>query len=131
MPEKIRRSRGKGWRFFEKKYYPALEWRIAYWWKKEIAHTKENKVFRLRHGYTNFDDPCTLEKKQKLEECTMNFTEPTMPDSTTIFQKMIDSFGTAGTIGISIIGGAVALGIISVLGMWGWRLSKKWLSTAK
>jgi hypothetical protein len=54
-----------------------------------------------------------------------------MPDSTSIFQKMIDNFGVAGTIGIAIIGGAVALGILVILGMWGWRLAKKWLSAAK
>lgn len=61
----------------------------------------------------------------------MTFTEPTMPASQTIFQKMIDNFGTAGTIGIAVIGAAVALGIIVILGMWGWRLAKKWLSAAK
>lgn len=61
----------------------------------------------------------------------MTFTSPTMPDSTSIFQKMIDQFGTAGTIGIAVIGAAVALGVIVILGMWGWRLAKKWLSAAK
>lgn len=61
----------------------------------------------------------------------MTFTEPSMPDSTSIFQSMIDNFGTAGTIGLAIIGAAVALGIIVILGMWGWRLAKKWLSAAK
>jgi len=61
----------------------------------------------------------------------MNLTNPTMPDNTSVFQKMVDTFGTAGTIGIAIIGGAVALGIIVILGMWGWRLLKKWLSAAK
>jgi len=61
----------------------------------------------------------------------MTFTTPAVPDGTTIFQKMIDGFGTAGTIGIAIIGGAVALGIVVILGMWGWRLAKKWLSAAK
>lgn len=61
----------------------------------------------------------------------MTFTEPAMPSSTSIFQKMIDTFGTAGTIGIAIIGAAVALGLIIILGMWGWRLAKKWLSAAK
>lgn len=61
----------------------------------------------------------------------MVFTDPTMPDSTSIFQKMINTFGTAGTIGIAVIGAAVALGILIILGMWGWRLAKKWLSAAK
>lgn len=62
---------------------------------------------------------------------TMTFTPPTMPDSTSIFQQMLDNFGQAGTIGIAVIGGAVALGVIIILGMWGWRLAKKWLSAAK
>ncbi|MNP40915.1 hypothetical protein D3C76_1345870 [compost metagenome] len=53
---------------------------------------------------------------------------PVMPDSQTLFQKMIDIFGTAGTIGISIIGGAVLLGILCVLAMWGWRHVKHWLA---
>lgn len=61
----------------------------------------------------------------------MTLTPPVMPDNSSIFQKMVDTFGTAGTIGIAIIGGAVALGIIIILGMWGWRLAKKWLSAAK
>lgn len=61
----------------------------------------------------------------------MTFTQPAMPDTQSVFQKMVDNFGTAGTIGIAIIGGAVALGIICILGMWGWRLAKKWLSAAK
>lgn len=61
----------------------------------------------------------------------MTFTDPTMPSTTGVFQDMIDSFGTAGTIGVAIIGGAVALGVVCILGMWGWRLAKKWLSAAK
>jgi type IV secretory pathway VirB2 component (pilin) len=61
----------------------------------------------------------------------MTFTNPSMPSNTTIFQQMIDSFGTAGTIAVAIIGGAVALGILTVLGMFGWRTFKKWLSSAK
>lgn len=61
----------------------------------------------------------------------MTFTSPTMPETTTVFQKMIDGFGTAGTIGIAVIGAAVALGVIVILGMWGWRLAKKWLAAAK
>lgn len=61
----------------------------------------------------------------------MEFTSPTMPDSEGLFQTMINSFGTAGTIGVAVIGGAVALGIIVIVGMWGWRMAKKWLSAAK
>jgi len=61
----------------------------------------------------------------------MTFTKPTMPESTSLFQTMIDTFGTAGLIAIAVIGGAVALGILSVLGMFGWRLLKKWMSSAK
>jgi hypothetical protein len=61
----------------------------------------------------------------------MTFTSPAMPDTTATFQKMIDTYGTAGTIGVSVIGAAVALGVVVILGMWGWRLAKKWLSAAK
>lgn len=61
----------------------------------------------------------------------MTFTSPTMPDSTSIFQSMINNFGTAGTIAIAIIGAAVALGVIVILGMYGWRLAKKWLAASK
>lgn len=58
-------------------------------------------------------------------------TDPTMPASDTLFQKMIDMFGTAGTIGVAIIGGAVALGLIVILARWGWGLLKKWLASSK
>lgn len=61
----------------------------------------------------------------------MTFTDPTMPSTTALFQKMVDMFGTAGTIGVAIIGGAVALGILVVLARWGWVLLKGWLSKAK
>lgn len=57
--------------------------------------------------------------------------DPTMPSSSTVFQNMVDTFGTAGTIAVAIIGAAVALGIIVILGMYGWRLAKKWLAAAK
>jgi len=59
------------------------------------------------------------------------FNPPTMPDPVSMFQKMIDSFGSAGTIALAIIGGAVGLGILCIIGIWGWRLSKRWLSAAK
>lgn len=61
----------------------------------------------------------------------MTFTDPTMPDTQSLFQKMVDVFGTAGTIGIAIIGGAVLLGIMVVLARWGWTVLKGWLSRAK
>jgi hypothetical protein len=61
----------------------------------------------------------------------MTFTDPAVPSGQTVFQEMIDTFGTAGTIGIAVIGGAVSLGVVVILGMWGWRLAKKWLSAAK
>ena len=54
----------------------------------------------------------------------MTFTDPTMPSTQSLFQKMVDVFGTAGTIGIAIIGGAVLLGIMVVLARWGWILLK-------
>ena len=61
----------------------------------------------------------------------MTFTDPTMPSTQSLFQKMVDVFGTAGTIGIAIIVGAVLLGIMVVLARWGWILLKGWLSRAK
>lgn len=61
----------------------------------------------------------------------MTFTDPTMPSTQSLFQKMVDVFGTAGTIGIAIIGGAILLGIMVVLARWGWTLLKGWLSRAK
>jgi hypothetical protein len=61
----------------------------------------------------------------------MGLTQPTMPSNTTIFQKMLDSFGSAGEIVIAIIIAAVGLGVITVLGMFAWRSFKKWLSSAK
>jgi hypothetical protein len=59
------------------------------------------------------------------------YLPPNMPSIVELFQKMLDSFGTAGTIALAIIGGAIALGIITVLGMFGWRTFKKWLASAK
>jgi hypothetical protein len=56
---------------------------------------------------------------------------PIMPDSTTLFQSMINSFGKAGTIALIVIGGAVALGLIVILALWAWRLTKKWLASSK
>jgi len=61
----------------------------------------------------------------------MTFTQPTMPDNTSLFQKMIDTFGTAGTIGLAIAGGAVALGVLMIIGYWGFGVAKKWLGKAK
>jgi hypothetical protein len=61
----------------------------------------------------------------------MTFTPAPVPDSTSLFQTMINQFGTAGTIALAVIGGAVALGVIVIVAMYGWRLAKKWLSAAK
>ena len=61
----------------------------------------------------------------------MTLTPPTLPAATGVVQNMVDSFGTAGTIGIAVIGAAVGLGIIVILGAYCWRLVKKWLSSAK
>lgn len=59
------------------------------------------------------------------------YVPPSMPNPQETFQRMIDVFGTAGTIAIAVIGGAVLLGIMCVLALWGWRLLKQWLSRAK
>lgn len=54
-----------------------------------------------------------------------------MPESDSIFQQMVDMFGRAGTIGLLVIGGAVALGLIVIIAAWAFGLLKKWLSKAK
>ena len=59
------------------------------------------------------------------------FTDPVMPDSTSLIQTMGDKFSVAGSYAVFIIGAAVSLGVISILGMFTWRLVKKWLSSAK
>lgn len=59
------------------------------------------------------------------------YIPPTFPNPQEMFQNMLDVFGNAGTIAMAIIGGAIALGIMCVLAMWGWRLLKRWLSQAK
>lgn len=61
----------------------------------------------------------------------MTITPPTMPDNSTVYQSMVDTFGTAGTIAVAVIGAAVSLGVISMLGMFAWRMAKKWISSAK
>jgi hypothetical protein len=61
----------------------------------------------------------------------ISFTPPTMPSPTELFQDMVNMFGKAGTIAIIVIGGAVSLGIIVILGLWAWRLTKKWLNSSK
>ncbi|MCL6456517.1 MAG: hypothetical protein K6T85_00780 [Gorillibacterium sp.] len=58
-------------------------------------------------------------------------TEPVIPTSDAVFQKMLDVFGKAGTIGLLIIGGAVALGAVMILGAWAWGAFKKWLNKSK
>lgn len=57
--------------------------------------------------------------------------EPMMPDETKTFQGMVDLFGIAGTYALIVIGAAVALGIIVILGIYTWRLLKRWLRSAK
>lgn len=62
---------------------------------------------------------------------TKGYVPPTFPNPQELFQKMLNAFGTAGTISVAIIGGAIALGIFCVLAMWAFRLLKRWLSQAK
>lgn len=59
------------------------------------------------------------------------FIAPSMPNPVRLFQQMVDSFGIAGTVGIAVMSAAVGLGILIILGLWGWRLSKKWLRASK
>jgi hypothetical protein len=62
---------------------------------------------------------------------TVSYIPPVMPDSTSLFQRMVNAFGRAGTIALYVIGGAVALGVLIILGLWAWRLTKRWLATSK
>lgn len=59
------------------------------------------------------------------------FIPPEFPSPGGMFQGMIDHFGVAGTIALAIAGAAVALGILVMLGFWGWRVARKWLNSAK
>jgi hypothetical protein len=56
---------------------------------------------------------------------------PEMPDSQSLFQTLVNSFGQAGAIALVVIGGAVGLGCLVILAMWAWRLTKKWLASSK
>lgn len=62
---------------------------------------------------------------------TTGYLPPRMPDSTSLFQNMVNMFGRAGTIALYVIGGAVALGLLVILALWAWRLLKKWLASSK
>lgn len=62
---------------------------------------------------------------------TTGYIPPNMPDSTSLFQRMVNSFGSAGTVALAVIGSAVALGGLIILGLWAWRLLKKWLALSK
>lgn len=59
------------------------------------------------------------------------YVPPSMPNPQEMFQRMLDVFGVAGTIALAIIGGAILLGLMCLLAMWGWRLLKRWLARAK
>lgn len=59
------------------------------------------------------------------------FIPPSLPNPQEMFQKMLSVFATAGQIAISVIGAAVALGVMVLLAYWGWLLLKRWLARAK
>lgn len=61
----------------------------------------------------------------------VGFVPPPLPDPTSLFQRMLDGFGDSGKIAIAIIGGAVLLGVMVVLAMFGWRLTRRWISAVK
>jgi hypothetical protein len=58
-------------------------------------------------------------------------TPPTAPQATSIVNQLLGGLGDAGTIGLAVIGAAVALGLMILLAGWAWRTVKKWISTAK
>lgn len=62
---------------------------------------------------------------------TGDVASPDMPDGSEPVQGMVDIFVTAGKYALVVIGAAVALGIIVILGIYTWRLLKRWLSSAK
>lgn len=59
------------------------------------------------------------------------YIPPTFPNPQNLFQRMIDSFSTAGSIAIAVIGGAIALGLLVLLAYWGWLLLKRWIARTK
>jgi hypothetical protein len=60
-----------------------------------------------------------------------DLTPPTAPEATSIVNQLLGGLGDAGTIGLAVIGAAVALGLMILLAGWAWRSVKKWISTAK
>jgi hypothetical protein len=62
---------------------------------------------------------------------TKNYIPPLMPNPSMMFQKMLDSFSDAGIVAVALIGAAVSLGILTVLGIFAWRSFRKWLASAK
>lgn len=59
------------------------------------------------------------------------YIPPNLPNPMGIFQHILNNFGTAAYIGFLVILSAVSLGIIIVLGLFAWRLTKKWIATSK
>lgn len=59
------------------------------------------------------------------------FNPPVLPTVGGVFQGLIDNFGLAGAIGVLIVSAGVALGAMIILGIWGWRRARHWLSAAK
>lgn len=60
-----------------------------------------------------------------------SYVPPIFPSPGFIYQEMLDNFGGAGTVAIAIIAAAIALGLICILGIYGWRLAKRWLATTR
>lgn len=69
--------------------------------------------------------------KSKTTTAVPIFVAPVIPNPDSVFQLMLDNFGTAGTTGLAIIGGAVALGVVIIIALYAWRLAKRWLATTK
>lgn len=60
-----------------------------------------------------------------------SFVPPVFPDPVELFQQMLNTFEPSGEIALAIALAAVALGVIVVIGIYGWRISKKWLRASK
>jgi hypothetical protein len=95
------------------------------------AHIVRDLTMNTDYVFTVSDSKGQMVSKSINTGSTQKYLPPIMPNPSNYFQNMLDSFGTAGIIAVTVIASAVALGIITVLGVYGWRTFKKWLTSAK
>lgn len=108
-----------------------IDWGVAQKTVNESQYTIENLKFDTEYTVT-VTDAGGLTYTQTINTGTeKGFIPPTFPNPQELFQRMLDVFGTAGTIAVAIIGGALLLGIMVVLARWAWIMLRGWLSRAK